>query len=102
MLSLYLVRHGQTDLSLQNRFCGALDVPLNATGLSMAEALAERLEREKWEAIYCSPLERARMTVAPTACRVGLTPILEDGLREISYGSWEGRPETEVETAEPE
>src|SRR6185312_15004882 len=41
MLSLYLVRHGQTDSSLHNRFAGRIDPPLNATGLAMADALGE-------------------------------------------------------------
>jgi probable phosphoglycerate mutase len=97
MLSLYLVRHGQTDQSRGNRFCGAIDPPLNATGEAMAEALAARLGGEKWEAIYSSPLKRARQTAQPTAARAGIEPLVEDELREIAYGEWEGRAEAEVE-----
>jgi probable phosphoglycerate mutase len=102
MLSLYLVRHGQTDYSLHNRFCGSIDPPLNATGLAMAEAFAIRYGREPWAAIYASPLVRAKQTAAPTAERAGLGIQIEPGLREIAYGDWEGRPEAEVEREQPE
>jgi probable phosphoglycerate mutase len=96
MLSLYLVRHGQTEYSLNNRFCGAIDPPLNEHGLAMAEALGARYGREPWAGIWCSPQMRARQTAQPTATRAGKELILDDGLREIGYGEWEGRPEEEV------
>jgi probable phosphoglycerate mutase len=100
MLSLYLVRHGQTDYSLGNRFCGSIDPPLNATGRHMAEALAARYGDEGWAAIYASPRLRTRETAAPTAARAGIEVQLEDGLREIEYGEWEGRAEAEVEATD--
>jgi probable phosphoglycerate mutase len=53
-------------------------------------------------AIYCSPKQRARETAEPIARASGLQPILEDGLREIAYGAWEGRKETEIAKSEPE
>jgi probable phosphoglycerate mutase len=96
-LRLYLVRHGQTDSSLHNQFCGAIDPPLNATGRKMAEALAEKYGTHPWAAIYASPLERALSTAAPTAARAGLEVRVEAGLREIAYGEWEGKPEAEIE-----
>src|SRR5690242_10298841 len=100
MLSLYLVRHGQTDYSRGNRFCGAIDPPLNATGAAMAEALAARYGDEKWAAVYASQLQRAVATAAPTAAKAGLEVRTEEGLREIAYGEWEGRAESEVEHAD--
>jgi len=113
MLSVYFVRHGQTDYSLANRFCGAIDPPLNATGAAMAEALAARYGlgprpqggvgcNDRWAAIYASPLARARATAAPTARAAGVEVAIEDGLREIAYGEWEGRPEAEVERDDAE
>jgi broad specificity phosphatase PhoE len=97
MLSLYLVRHGQTDASLHNRFCGRIDPPLNATGLAMADALAARYGREGFVEIVASPLVRAQQTAAPTARAAGLSVTSDDGLVEIAYGEWEGRTEAEVE-----
>jgi len=102
MLSLHLVRHGQTDYSLANKFCGSIDPPLNATGRAMADALAARWGAEKWAAIYSSPRLRTRETAAPTAARAGVEVRLEEGLREIAYGEWEGRSESEVEAADGE
>lgn len=97
MLSLYLVRHGQTDASLHNRFCGRLDPPLNGTGQAMAEALAVRYGDFGFAEIVASPLARAQQTAAPTARRAGLSVTLDDGLLEIDYGEWDGRGESEVE-----
>jgi len=102
MLSLYLVRHGQTDASLHNRFSGRIDPPLNPTGLAMAEALGARYGDFGFAEIVCSPLLRARQTAEPTARRAGLALTLDDGLTEIAYGEWDGRPEAEVERDDPE
>jgi alpha-ribazole phosphatase len=102
MLSLYLVRHGQTDASLHNRFCGRIDPPLNPTGAAMAAALAARYGQEGFVEIVASPLLRARQTAAPTAERAGLPVTTDDGLVEIAYGDWDGRAEDEVRRADAE
>jgi len=100
-LSLYLVRHGQTDASLANRFCGRIDPPLNATGLAMADALAARYGQPRQQGgfaeIVASPALRARQTAAPTARAAGLDVTLDEGLVEIAYGEWDGRAEADVE-----
>lgn len=102
-LTLYLVRHGQTDCSRENRMCGAgIDSPLNAAGERMAQALGEAFADLPWTAMYSSPMLRARQTAAPLAERTGLPITLLDGLKEIAYGSWDGRLESEVEESEPE
>jgi broad specificity phosphatase PhoE len=101
-LTLYMVRHGQTDYSLGNKFCGSIDPPLNATGLAMAEAIGARYGSHPWAAIYASPRLRTRQTAAPTARGAGIEVQIEDGLREIEYGEWEGRAEADVERAEAE
>jgi len=101
-LNLYLVRHGQTDYSLGNKFCGSIDPPLNATGLAMAEAIGARYGRQRWAAIYASPRLRTRQTAAPTARAAGVEVQIEDGLREIAYGEWEGLAEADVERDQPE
>jgi alpha-ribazole phosphatase len=98
MLTLTFVRHGQTDCSLENRFCGTVDIPLNSSGQQMAEALGKAYAGESWQAIYSSPLQRARDTAAPLANRLGMQVQIEDGLREIGYGEWEGQLEHEIET----
>jgi alpha-ribazole phosphatase len=102
MLELWLVRHGQTEFSRENRFCGSIDPPLSDVGQRMADALGASHGEAKWDAIYCSPSQRARQTVAPLAKRAKLEPALDDGLREISYGEWEGLKHEDVKSRFPD
>jgi probable phosphoglycerate mutase len=94
---LYLVRHGSTDLTAEDKFSGAVGVDLSDEGRWQASKLGERLKGEGISAVYCSPLSRTVETAHIIAERCGLTPILRDGLREISHGRWEGLTRREVE-----
>ncbi len=98
---LYLVRHGATALSAEDRFSGAVGVDLSDEGRWQAERLAERLAHEGICAVYCSPLGRAVQTAAALARPLGLDPQQRDGLREISHGRWEGLSRAEVEARFP-
>jgi len=101
-MHLYLIRHGQTDCSRENRFCGDLDPPLTETGHAMAEAFAKAYASVPWEAIYTSPMLRTRQT-ADALCRLtGLTPVVDEGLKEIAYGEWEGLTVDAVKARWPE
>jgi probable phosphoglycerate mutase len=95
---LFLVRHGATQLTAEDRFSGAVGVDLSDEGRRQAAHLARRLTDEKLAAIYCSPLGRTVETAAIIAAPHGLTPVHRDGLREISHGRWEGLTRHEVET----
>jgi alpha-ribazole phosphatase len=90
MLEIYLIRHGQTDFSRENRFCGSIDPPLNDVGRRMADAFGAAYADRAWAGIYSSPSQRARATAAALASRAGVEPVIDDGLREVSYGEWEG------------
>ncbi len=102
MLTLHLIRHGDTTQSADGVFCGDLDPPLTERGQRQAERLAERTKTLSLSAIYVSPKLRARMTAEPTCGVTSLVATLEEGLREIGYGTWEGRKETEIKEKEPE
>ncbi|HKR64467.1 MAG TPA: histidine phosphatase family protein, partial [Thermoanaerobaculia bacterium] len=95
---LYLVRHGATQLTAEDRFSGATGVDLSDEGRKQAELLGERLHDENITAIYCSPLSRTVETAHIVGGRCGCAPIHVDGLREISHGRWEGLTRREVET----
>jgi broad specificity phosphatase PhoE len=95
---LYLVRHGATQLSAEDRFAGDIGVDLSADGRSQAERLAVRVRDHSISAIYSSPLSRAIETARIIATGCGLEPRLSDGLREIHHGHWEGLTRQEVET----
>lgn len=90
---IYLVRHGQTEFNLARRYQGALDSPLTEHGARQAERigalLAGLLDGEGWE-VVSSPQGRARRTAEIINARLGLPLGLDDRLREISLGAWDG------------
>jgi probable phosphoglycerate mutase len=94
---LYLVRHGATTLSAEDRFAGTTDVELSDVGRAQAQALAERLADDNIAAAYCSPLRRTVETATIVARPANLNPQPRDGLREIDHGRWEGLTRAEVE-----
>lgn len=99
---LYLVRHGATQLTAEDRFSGAEGVELSEEGRSQAALLGERLRPEGIRALYASPLSRAVETARLVGAQCGLTLETRDGLREISHGHWEGLTRTEVEKRYPD
>ena len=104
-LTLHLLRHGETELSREDRFCGAIDADLTDAGRRMAQAFtacwARHLTRPAWRAIYTSERRRTIETAAPFASAIGLSPIVDRGLDEINYGSWQGRTKEEIARDEP-
>lgn len=95
---IYLVRHGATDLTAEDRFAGSTDVPLSGEGRQQVAALAERLRGDRLDGVYASPLGRTIETARIIAAPHGCVPQPEPGLREIDYGRWEGRTRDEIET----
>jgi broad specificity phosphatase PhoE len=96
MLTIHLVRHGDTAQAQDGIFCGDLDPPLTEHGHAQAELVARAALALGPSALYCSPKLRARQTAEPIARVCRLEPQIESGLREIAYGAWEGRKETEI------
>jgi probable phosphoglycerate mutase len=94
---IYLVRHGATPLTTEDRFSGAENIHLSDAGRVQVDRLARRLMDDKIDAIYSSPLDRTLETANIIARPHGLAPIQRDGLREISHGHWEGLTRQEVE-----
>jgi broad specificity phosphatase PhoE len=99
---VFLVRHGATLLTQENRFAGATDVPLADEGRTQARHLASRLAREPIVAAYASPLGRTLETARILAKPHGLEVVPRDCLREMSHGHWEGLTRAEVEERYPE
>jgi broad specificity phosphatase PhoE len=96
-LTLYFLRHGQTDFSRDDTFCGSgLDPELTADGRKMAQLFADSYKATPWRAIYCSPLRRGVTTAEPLATAIGMRPQLRSELVEIAYGKWEGSTRDEV------
>jgi probable phosphoglycerate mutase len=99
---VFLVRHGATTLTAEDRFAGSTDVELSDEGRAQAAALGERLRHDGIDAAYASPLSRTRETAAIISGACGVTATLLDGLREISHGHWEGLTRGDVEARFPE
>jgi probable phosphoglycerate mutase len=99
---IYLVRHGATQLTAEDRFSGAVGVDLSDEGRFQAAKLGDRLRRQGVDAAYCSPLSRTVETAKIIGDRCGLTATPMDGLREISHGRWEGLTRREVEARYPD
>jgi len=99
---VFMVRHGATVLSAEDRFAGATDVALSDEGRQQTQRLAERLSRENLVAVYASPLSRTMETAKILAARHKLPVQARDGLREINHGRWEQMTRREVEQKFPE
>ena len=94
---LYLVRHGATSRTAEDRFSGSAGVDLCDEGRRQVHRLAERLAGESIAAAYTSPMSRAVATAEILCQPHRLTPVICDGLQEISHGHWEGLTRAEVE-----
>lgn len=98
---VFLIRHGSTELSAEDRFAGAVDVLLSDEGRDQARRLGRRLAREQISAAFASPMQRtmetARLVVEPHGVHVSAV----DGIREIAHGRWEGKKRDEVEREFP-
>jgi len=99
---LLLTRHGQTEWHHDNRYAGRTDIRLNETGRREAEALAMRAVREVPDHIVCSPLARAVETAQPTAEARGAELVVDERLREVDFGEWEGKTLAEIRSSHPE
>ena len=111
--TIYYVRHGETDWNRAGRLQGALDIPLNAlgrwqaaqAGCILGELIAAKGAGKESLAFVASPLGRARATMELVREELDMPPAdycLDDRLREIGYGTWEGRTLVESEAADPE
>jgi broad specificity phosphatase PhoE len=111
--TIYYMRHGETAWNAEGRLQGTLDVPLNDLGRKQAtqagHVLADLLKhdgRDKRSLPFvASPLGRARSTMELVRRVLELPPddyALDDRLREIGYGVWEGSTLAEMQAADPE
>src|SRR5437763_9847158 len=107
------MRHGETDWNVEGRLQGGVDTSLNQLGLTQAahagRVLADLFARRGVEpsrvAFVASPLQRARVTMDIVRAELGLPAggyALDDRLREIGYGHWEGSTLAQAKVSHPE
>ena len=88
---MLLVRHGQTPTTGRLLPGRAPGLHLAELGVQQAERAGDRIaELKRVDAIYCSPLERARQTAAPIGKAIGIRPKVDRGLLECDFGDWTG------------
>lgn len=100
---LMLLRHGQTELSVDRRYSGRGNPALTELGRNQAAAAARYLgEKGGIDAIVCSPLGRAHETATAAAKELGLEVVIDDDLIETDFGAWEGLTFSEAAQQDPE
>ena len=96
---LWLVRHGETAWSASGQHTSRTDIPLTEHGRKRAEELRDYLKRTKFEAVFVSPMQRARETCAIAG--FGDVAKVDDGLKEWDYGIYEGKTTKEIQAQIP-
>jgi probable phosphoglycerate mutase len=99
---VFLVRHGATVLSAEDRYAGSVDVALSDEGRAQAKGLGARLASEPLAAVYASPMSRAVDTASLIVAGRGLDVVKVPELRETDHGHWEGKTREEIRAAYPE
>jgi broad specificity phosphatase PhoE len=101
-MRILLLRHAETDWNRERRFQGWRDVPLSATGREQAESAARLLAATRIDAVWSSPLARARDTAAIIAAPHRLAVQESEAFREMGFGDWEGLTRDEVRERFPD
>ncbi|MGZ5847184.1 MAG: histidine phosphatase family protein [Ramlibacter sp.] len=96
------IRHGETSWNADARIQGQLDIGLNETGRWQAQRVGQALADEPITAVYSSDLERAQATAQSISEVKGVPVIPHEGLRERSFGMFEGRTFDEIHQTWPE
>jgi broad specificity phosphatase PhoE len=91
-VAFWFLRHGETDWNTKDLSQGAVDIPLNETGLAQARSASLLLRGKGIRHLISSPLARARVTAEIAGAELGLPVQFDDGLREVSFGIQEGKP----------
>ena len=103
LLTIHLVRHGETLATREHRLCGQSDCALSERGRRQSAAIVESCAAGgDWRAVYTSPLSRCRSMAEAVAERLGIPRSVENDLLEIDHGEWDGRLEVEIKESEPE
>jgi broad specificity phosphatase PhoE len=96
---LWLIRHGETEWSLSGAHTSRTDIPLTEHGRKRAEELRDYLKGTQFNAVFVSPMQRARETCAIAG--FGDVAVVDEGLREWDYGIYEGKTTAEIRKEVP-
>jgi broad specificity phosphatase PhoE len=91
MVTVFLLRHGETAWNKRGRVMGRSQVPLGADGIQQIQKIAPLVATLELHGIYTSPLRRAVQTAKVVAKGTNLPICKSEGLNEIAFGEWTGR-----------
>ena len=97
--TIVLARHGRTEWHHGNRYTGSTDLPIDEVGVRQAQQLKDWALDYAPDALWCSPMLRARQTIAPIAEALKAQPTVDARLREVDFGSAEGKMLSELPPA---
>ncbi|KRO00527.1 histidine phosphatase family protein [Companilactobacillus kimchiensis] len=102
MVEIYIVRHGETDTNYEGKINGsATDLDLNKRGQTQVEYLKNYINIEQFDEIFSSPLKRAYQTAEILNQQTHKINI-DNRLKEINYGSWDGLPADKTKAEHPD
>lgn len=96
MKHLYIFRHGETDYNKFGSLKDAFDIDLNENGILQAKQLGDLLKTKKLDVIFSSPFKRVINTAKIATQNMNIEILINDGLREISYGDYAGLSNDEL------
>lgn len=101
-MKILLARHGETPWNAEGRYQGQIDIPLSDKGEQQARLLGERLRDFPLTRAVASPLVRAKKTAELALGETrAASLLLDDGLKEIGHGDWEGLLASEIRERDP-
>lgn len=102
MGKVYVIRHGETDYNVENRYCGSTDVDINENGIEQAYKVAEELRSKDIDYIVVSSLIRAKHTADIINKLLNVPCAVCDDIVEICMGVYEGLTKEEIQKIYPE
>ena len=93
-MKVWITRHGQTDLNKKQLMQGVYDEPLNETGIAQAEETRKKIGDMKFDAVYCSPLKRAKKTAMIIGGVSEEELIVDPRIIEVNFARKDDEPAT--------
>lgn len=101
-MSIFIVRHGETDWNREGIYQGQMDTPLNEKGRDDARKLAVALSKIRFSYIYTSDLKRAKETSEIINEYLNVPTFYKRELREMDFGRWTGISVFDMERIDPD
>lgn len=89
-MRLYIIRHGETPWNKLKKFQGQTDIELNEKGIELAKITGQGMKDIDFDLCFCSPLTRARQTASLILGDRNTQIIIDERIKEIGFGDWEG------------